>query len=180
MFREAPDSRAAEIFEKLRPQLVKYIQTIVNPADAEDILQESFIIFVEHARLNKVRRGEEQAWLYRVAHNKAIDNLRKNKRIQLETDSQPEVFLSLVAPQASETEKLMQAILRRVRTLAINYTKDGTGLLLLHMIEENRDRQEIARAMKISDRHLRRKVAAFFKYLQTELEKEGYKNPFGK
>lgn len=69
-------------FEKLikdiRPELHRYVAHMIGSAvDAEDVVQETlFKAYDSLALLNP--RSNVRGWLFRVAHNKAIDHLRHN------------------------------------------------------------------------------------------------------
>ncbi|MCM3538783.1 RNA polymerase sigma factor [Priestia endophytica] len=64
-------------YEQYRHDLCRYVRTIVKDAyQAEDIIQETFVKAFQHIEsLEAVTKP--QNWLYRVAHNLAIDFLRR-------------------------------------------------------------------------------------------------------
>ena len=69
-----------EIVEKylaMRPALLNYVRHLLrNMAEAEDVVQVAFMKLFA-ARSNAVEIDNMRAWLYRVVHNLAIDQLRK-------------------------------------------------------------------------------------------------------
>lgn len=82
-----PSSRPArlereitEIFTRLRMPVYRYVLSIVaDPAEAEDVAQEAFL------RLYTVVRGGGRvenvpAWVFRTAHNLAVDRVRTLER----------------------------------------------------------------------------------------------------
>ena len=73
----ALEKRISEVFVALREPVYRYLQSVLrSDADAEDITQEAFIRL-----LKEVRRGRSvdnvRAWVFRVAHNLAVDQVRK-------------------------------------------------------------------------------------------------------
>ena len=62
-----------ELYDSLRPSLFAYLTCIGLKVDeAEDVIQESFLRLVRHV----LKRGNEEnlrGWVFRVAHNTAID-----------------------------------------------------------------------------------------------------------
>ena len=72
------DERAfAAIVTRYRAPLLRYCQRILAPANAEDALQQTFIN--AHAALSRTGAGTRIAlrpWLYRVAHNAALNIAR--------------------------------------------------------------------------------------------------------
>lgn len=79
-----PEKRnnAAEVFEKYRRQLGAFIaRRVPLPAEADDILQDVFLRFVQSDALNPV--SQVAAWLFRVARNRIIDCRRKSREVPL-------------------------------------------------------------------------------------------------
>ncbi|MCI0422744.1 MAG: sigma-70 family RNA polymerase sigma factor [Acidobacteria bacterium] len=71
----------AEIFELLRDPVYRYLVGILgNPTEAEDLLQEAFLrlyqCLCKGQPVSNIR-----AWVYRVAHNLAVDQQRKNSHV---------------------------------------------------------------------------------------------------
>jgi RNA polymerase sigma factor (sigma-70 family) len=73
------DQRISETIDRERPRLRNFIRRrVVDPSDAEDILQEVFYELVETYRLMKPIE-QVGAWLFRVARNRITDLFRKRK-----------------------------------------------------------------------------------------------------
>ncbi|MBS1879054.1 MAG: RNA polymerase sigma factor [Actinobacteria bacterium] len=103
-------SRAFEaIFERYHQDLYRYCAAIVgNAADAQDAVQ-STMLKVLQALPGEQRRIELKPWLYRIAHNEAIEIVRRRGPIE-EIDAD-----TLLEPRASAAE---EAIVReRLRRL---------------------------------------------------------------
>lgn len=65
------------------PKLFRYVYTLLcNYHDAEDIVQDVFICAYQgQARFN----GKNiSAWLYKIAYNKSIDHMRRNKVVSFQ------------------------------------------------------------------------------------------------
>src|SRR5829696_2191861 len=76
----AGDERAfAAIFSRYHQSLYRFCLAIVgNPADAQDALQNT-MVKVLRALPGEERQIELKPWLYRIAHNEAIDLLRRRR-----------------------------------------------------------------------------------------------------
>ncbi|NLB69997.1 MAG: RNA polymerase sigma factor [Lentisphaerae bacterium] len=62
-------------------QLLTYVSRITgNPSSTEDIVQETFIKLASHWKGELEVGPKVSAWLYKVAHNEAIDFIRREKR----------------------------------------------------------------------------------------------------
>jgi RNA polymerase sigma factor (sigma-70 family) len=168
-----PDAAQASIealFGEHKAQLLKYLRNFVGSDDAHDVLQDVFISYLKQKREEKIRTNDELSWLYRSCHNRAIDYIRKGKRITHFTE---EKFDRIEAPEESARSRAWHELRGTLHELAVKFDAKGEGVLLLHMLEEGKPKLLIAETLQISDRHLRRKVAQFFQFLQQELKKLG-------
>jgi RNA polymerase sigma-70 factor (ECF subfamily) len=70
-------------------KILNYVFKIVNNVEnSQDIVQDTFLAFYENA--DKIEESYQTAWLYRTAHNKAINFLKKHSRMLYgETPDQP-------------------------------------------------------------------------------------------
>jgi len=66
----------ADLFAQLRPRLHRYCARMVGSAlDGEDIVQDALLKATRHHEADSVQ--QPQAWLFRIAHNTALDFLRR-------------------------------------------------------------------------------------------------------
>jgi RNA polymerase sigma-70 factor (ECF subfamily) len=83
-----PDAPAAaaggidDLLARMRPRLHRYCARMVGSViDGEDVLQDALIKAVEsHAAAGEI--GNPEGWLFRIAHNTALDFLRRRNRQQ--------------------------------------------------------------------------------------------------
>ncbi len=70
-----------QLVHRYHPKLRYYLRKLLGQdSDADDILQETWL--EAHAAREKLRATEAfAAWVYRIAHNKAMGFLRKQKRL---------------------------------------------------------------------------------------------------
>jgi len=113
------DSVAA-LWSELSAPLRRYIRTrIANAADAEDVLQEVFIRV--HRQLSTLRDTSKlQGWVYRIARNAIIDNLRTLKS-RREHAASPEDGVDIAKPSGSEALDLTPTLRRMVDELPGHY-----------------------------------------------------------
>src|SRR5436190_10163773 len=71
------------IVERYRPQLLRYCRRLLSGGRAEDAVQQTFLNAYESIRSDSGSR-RLRPWLYRIAHNIAVDVLRKDGRVQEE------------------------------------------------------------------------------------------------
>lgn len=97
------------IFERYHQQLYRYCAAIVgNSADAQDAVQ-STMVKVLQALPGEERRIELKPWLYRIAHNEAIEIVRRRLPGE-ELDADSLVGPRSAADQAVERERLRRLI----------------------------------------------------------------------
>jgi RNA polymerase sigma factor (sigma-70 family) len=79
LFRAGNDEAFAVIHDRYRQRLFAYVRQMLSAAsrqDAEDVLQDVFVRAYGALRAD-ARDVNLRAWLYRVAHNRCIDHLRR-------------------------------------------------------------------------------------------------------
>ncbi len=68
-------------------RIYSYLQASVgNRHDAEDLAEQTFLKMLESIDRFVWRRAPFSAWLFRIAHNLAMDHFRAGRRVQLEEE----------------------------------------------------------------------------------------------
>ena len=81
---EAQDAwlRLESIYRAARDDVYAYVATLLHdPAAAEDVTALAFERAYRKRRTFDRRRGEERAWLFGIARNAALDELRRRRRV---------------------------------------------------------------------------------------------------
>lgn len=77
----------AELVERYQIGLTIYCERLLGDrADAEDIVQKSFIKAYQKLPTFSLEKARFSTWLYKIAYNEAIDFLRKSKRTKVAAD----------------------------------------------------------------------------------------------
>ena len=107
--RDGDTAALAAIYDAYAPQIYAYIyRRIRDPHRAEDITSTVFLKMLESLEKNNFAKDRLQSWLYRIAHNSIIDDVRYQQRrpvqalydaIETLTDDNPE---SLVQNQMQD------------------------------------------------------------------------------
>ncbi|NTW97320.1 MAG: sigma-70 family RNA polymerase sigma factor [Oscillochloris sp.] len=72
----------SEIYERYAPDIYRYIYYKVNdPELARDIQSDVFVRMLEGIERYEDRGWSISAWLYRIAHDRTIDTLRRRERV---------------------------------------------------------------------------------------------------
>ena len=111
----APGSweRFESLYRSSRDDVYAYVMTLLrDPAAAEDVTALAFERAYRRRRTFDRRRGEERAWLFGIARNAALDELRRRRRVAAlvtepseevpgDDDDEAEVALRRTALQAA-------------------------------------------------------------------------------
>ncbi len=104
------------LYRSSRDDIFAYVTTLLNDrAAAEDITAQAFERAYRRRMTFDRRRGEERAWLFGIARNAALDELRRRKRLaaltidpedvsETEDDQAAEVALRRTAVRAALAE----------------------------------------------------------------------------
>jgi RNA polymerase sigma-70 factor (ECF subfamily) len=76
--REKDQELYGEIIRRLEAKLTRYVRRFINDTDeAQDVLQEVFIKAFRNLYSFDLKR-KFSSWIYRIAHNEALNHLKKN------------------------------------------------------------------------------------------------------
>lgn len=137
----------AEIYDRYAGPIYGYLYRIIgDPAHAEDLTGEVFLRLLQVLRTRRAPRDNLEGWLYRVAHNLAMDLFRRQKKgpavplaeEMIAQDSQP--------PELVEDRQVKQQLRARIRCLS----SDQQRVVLLRFAEEL-PVAEVARLMDKSE-----------------------------
>jgi RNA polymerase sigma-70 factor, ECF subfamily len=117
---DKPNARAEfdRILGELRPKLHRYCARMTGTAiDGEDVLQEAYVKAIEAFPRSEPIDNIE-AWLFRIAHNAALDFLRRRAR-QNETRADEDLDLIVDPISAEESRAIAAATLRTFMRLPV-------------------------------------------------------------
>lgn len=137
------------LYAEYAPKLMAICHRYVpDRADAEDVLQESFIRIVDKIGTYRERgQGSFEAWMSRIAVNVSIDWLRKRKRLDV---------VPLQGNQENiideEEEPSYEGLSQEEIQAAIRTLPDGYRTVLNLYVFEDKSHREIASLLGISER----------------------------
>ena len=115
---ETSDSEIERLLMAMRPRLHRYCARMVGSViDGEDLLQDALIKAVEaHATAGPV--GNPEGWLFRIAHNTALDFLRRKRRLEaLRGDAEMDMIVDQL--DAVESRQIAATSLRTFMRLPV-------------------------------------------------------------
>lgn len=123
----------AQLYEEHFDRIYRYLALrIGNEMEAEDLTQQVFLNALQSINSFRWRGVPFSAWLYRIAHNQAVDHLRKKKKrtdVPLDEslvsgDSSPQSAIEL----KMDTEQLLRAAGRLTeaqrQVIALRFTSE--------------------------------------------------------
>jgi RNA polymerase sigma-70 factor, ECF subfamily len=145
--------------------LLKFVR---HTEDAEDLLQSVFISF--YSKMEDIDEKAAVAYLYRAAHNKAINHLKTNKSY---VNTEPEVFDRIPSPSYSVgTNPRDEILLQAIRELP-----PKLAMVVNLQSYENMSYKDIAYSMKTTvsavESLLTRAKKILRKKIMQEMEKRG-------
>lgn len=76
------EQKVTELFELFYEPVYRYVRSLIgSEAEAEDLAQEAFLRLYTSLQKAQVV-GNVRSWIFRVAHNLAIDHLRKTSHLE--------------------------------------------------------------------------------------------------
>lgn len=104
---ETLQEEVVEKYVTMRPALLSYVhQLLRNVSESEDVVQATFMRLFD-AQYKKGRIENLRAWLYRVAHNLAIDHLRKRSKHDVLSKEWP-IHVRQLGGEADVEKKLIE------------------------------------------------------------------------
>ncbi len=77
----------SQLMDEFERPLLRYCTRLLrSPELAQDAVQDVFLRYVQHRRGGQAEIKNRKAWLYRVAHNLALDHIRRNRRGEAVTE----------------------------------------------------------------------------------------------
>jgi RNA polymerase sigma-70 factor (ECF subfamily) len=131
---EGASPNIEQLLADMRPQLYRYCARMVGSAiDAEDIVQEA-MMKAYAARAVADSLDNTRAWLLRIAHNAAIDFLRRRARTaQMETEAELDM---IPAPEPPDPELVGASLRSFMRLPTLQRTAVILKDVLDHSLEE--------------------------------------------
>jgi RNA polymerase sigma-70 factor (ECF subfamily) len=149
-----------------RPVLSLLARMVNDPALAEDLAQETFLkAYRRLSTFDTERRFS--SWLFRIAHNTAIDALRRRGPVEVEPDREPAVPPPPDPVEAADLGRALDAALAKLRP------QHRMAVLLRY--QQGFSYEEIGDAMEIPEGTAKTFVHRARKLMAEALEKAGWK-----
>jgi RNA polymerase sigma-70 factor (ECF subfamily) len=152
--KEGDRAAFARLVEEYSPRIYgQALRMMQDPAEAEEILQETFLQVVRHI---ESFRGQSQlgTWLYRIATNQALMRLRRRRLASLPLDEAGQDGLETALPSADGSKRpeaeLLDQEAREEMERAIAELPDSLRVVFLMRDVEGLSTAETAEALDLS------------------------------
>lgn len=163
------ESALATIFDTYYQPIYRYLYYHLGHAPtAEDLAADVFRRFLEALHRGRGPNTSLQAWLYRVAHNLLVDELRR--REFQEQDSLEENLADSVPSIGLQTQ---QALTRQAVRSALNALSPKQRTVLTLRYLEEMENEEIARVLNLREGAVRALQQRGLRALQRHLKRRG-------
>jgi RNA polymerase sigma-70 factor, ECF subfamily len=141
------EERITQMFDELRAPIYRYLLCLsTSPLDADEIIQETFLRLYRH--LNSGGREDNlRGWVFRVAHNISINELKRRKRLFLVAPE--ELAVSAADPNPGPEELLLRRE-KMARVHAALYTLSEQQKQCLYLRAEGFRYREIAKILEVT------------------------------
>ena len=146
---DAHESAFAQLFEEYSAPIYNYVlRMVADPDRAADITQDTFI--KAYRKLDTVTEATStRSWLYRIATNTAIDDMRRRRNVTTMSDDQP-TFANRADTRPGPEAQVMAATLdERVQRALQSLRPNHRQCLLLSDLEDM-SAQQIGEVMGLS------------------------------
>ncbi len=139
----------AALFEEFSAPIYNYVLRMVNDHDrAADITQDTFI--KAYRKLDTLSEATStRSWLYRIATNTAIDDMRRRRNVTTMSDDQPTFANRADARPGPEAQVMAATLDERVQRALMTLRPNHRQCLLLSDLEDM-SAQQIGEVMGLS------------------------------
>jgi RNA polymerase sigma-70 factor, ECF subfamily len=136
----------AELYERTFPRVYAYVASLLRDRSAaEDVTAQAFERAYRKRRTYRASRGSMDAWVFGIARNAALDELRKRKRrATLETDPED---TAATAPEDHAEQALRREAVRAALASLDGQERDLIALKFAGGLSNG----EIARVLRMSE-----------------------------
>ena len=110
-----------DIMTQYETPLLRYAARLVNDVSlAQDVVQETLIRLHRHLDGGGAMPDNLKSWLYRVAHNQAVDLIRREQRLRLlhENEAEARTAFAPRVDEAAEREEAMERVIEEIQKLS--------------------------------------------------------------
>lgn len=168
---EGDDDAFGQIVDRYQAPLSRYVQGIIfSSSSSADVVQETFI--KTYVNLRSYRPGKKfSSWIYRIAHNEAVNYLRKHRK-ELTTDD--ETWFDRIVDDKQSLDDLVDARLdnEKLQQAVSKLKEKYRSPLVLHVFQA-KSYEEVSEILRIPTNTVGTRISRAKKMLKDELTEKG-------
>lgn len=164
------EAKIAHIYDLYSREIFIYLLRMVHDHEqAEDLLHDCFVSLINYSTRYHVDETSIRAFLYRTAHNHAINYIKRNSRIAFTPldEDHPN------AEQGPETALFMEDMERRI-SLVLSESDPLNARIFIMRKEMGMEVENIAVELGISERTVRRRLKLVLDDMMSALHNDGF------
>jgi RNA polymerase sigma-70 factor (ECF subfamily) len=136
----------AEIVKRYEEKLKRYVKYLIGEGEVDEVVQETMIKVYVNLQGFETKKGKFSSWIYRIAHNEAMNKVKKKKHLSLEfNDWLKEVLPGKVNVEKEYEKKEEKELVRRcLKSLEFKYR----SVLSLYYLED-KSYEEISEILRL-------------------------------
>lgn len=147
--RHSCEEKTLALFDQLREPLLRYVVSLrISPERGEEIIQETFLRLFEHLKAHKPD-ANLRGWLFRVAHNFALRDLRGRGAQMLSSHATPDFFAEASEDPSPDPEQRLILSQREAGLLEALKKLPLADQQCLHLRAEGLRYREIATVLNL-------------------------------
>lgn len=166
-----PEKKIIEAYNAFGREIYTYLARLLGDQDAaDDLLHDCFVNLMDYSAKHEVRPETLRAFLYRTAHNLALNHMKKHdNRASTGLDDRLRAPSGEDPGEGLERRELADAISR-----ALSKLEPATRSFFTMRRDLSMEIVEIAETAGVSEKTVRRKLARAMDILMQDLKKKGF------
>ena len=143
------EERVTQLFDELHVPVYRYLLYLtMSPTETDEIIQETFLRLYQHLNSGGNERNL-RGWIFRVAHNLCINELKSRKRVARASEDSPELDVSVADSRPGPEELLLhREKIARIHAAVSSLSEQQKQCLLLRA--EGFRYREIAEILEVT------------------------------
>ncbi len=134
LLKEGQAAAADELYKKHAKSLYVYLSHVLNVPNPEDVVHDIFIRVIEKAHQFNPKKASFRTWLFRIAHNHAINLFRRQKLVKFQSLEQKG---DILADETQNIDKSSLALAVRECIAKLKIETERQAIVMYYILGKN-------------------------------------------
>jgi RNA polymerase sigma factor (sigma-70 family) len=163
-----------QYYKTYSKELFYYLIKLTGSSEsAEDLLHDLFVNLIDYSLTRTINEKTVRSFLYRAAHNLALNHIRKNRKTDIVDIDVMEQIPEKPGNEETISRINEEEIKERIYRFLDTVSPRDRSIFILHK-ESGLNYADIADILNISDRTVRRSISSLLDKMYDILENEGF------